>query len=579
MSKSDNPSTEISRRALMQAATVLAVASPAVGFASARADDDPPAPPPPPPTPMTTTSAPVRRTQLFWTAETAYGRVLGMANGDVKQFKGIPYGGPTGGYRRFMPPRRPYPWRGVRDCLAHGPISPQTLTPLSSEYGRLIYWDQHPGGMGEDCLVLNVWTKSLDRSARKPVLVSFHGGGWASGSGNTLGFDGAMMAETHDVVVVTINHRLSAFGYLNLADLGAPEEFRYAGVAGVMDLAASLEWVQQNIESFGGDPGCVMIFGQSGGGAKTSVTLSNPAARGLFHRAAVQSGSALRLADRDNAARSAEMLLSELGIDTDNIAAIQRRSWQEILQAMSSLAANVPPPGSTAPGAPAPFNPSFSPIMDGEYLTHEPFDPTAPEESADIPVLISSTLHDAAIGLTNWDLDDAGLREIIGARFGEDRADAIIAAQKAARPDDSNYLIQAATFTDASRGSATLVQAERKAALRQAPVWVHQWDFISNMADGKFGAVHGIDVPPSFNNARDAMMENASAAGKRMSFQFSSTWAAFAKTGDPNNPEIPEWPAYDANKRSVLVWDREIRVVDDYRGELIRMLAPEPSGS
>jgi para-nitrobenzyl esterase len=165
------------------------------------------------------------------------------------------------------------------------------------------------------------------------------------------------------------------------------------------------------------------------------------------------------------------------------------------------------------------------------------------------------------------------LVKAIGDRFGADRAAAIIAAQKAARPQDSNYLVQAATFTDASRGSATLVQAERKAALKRAPVWVHQWDFVSNMADGKFGAVHGIDVPPTFHNARDAMMENGSADGKRLSFRFSATWAAFAKTGNPNNPEIPNWPAYDAQKRSVLIWDREVRVVDDYRGELIRMLA------
>jgi para-nitrobenzyl esterase len=501
------------------------------------------------------------RRQLFHTTEIESGRVIGLANGDVKQFKGIPYGAPTGGANRFLPPKKPAPWRGVRDTSVYGFVAPQFMNSLNSEYGRVIYWDLHPGGMGEDCLNLNVWTTSLDRNAKKAVLVSFHGGGFTSGSGNTLGFDGAMMAQTKDVVVVTVNHRLNVFGYLNLKDLDAPDEFKYAGVTGIMDLAASLEWVRDNIESFGGDPGRVMIFGQSGGGAKTSVTLSNPKAKGLFHRAAVQSGSALRLGDNAVAAKNAELLLEELGI-RDDIGALQKKSWQEILEASVSL---TPPMGSTGV--------SFGPTVDGEYLTRQPFDPSAPTESEDVPVIISSTLHDSALSLTNFDLDDAGLREAIAGRFGADRADAIIEAQKAARPKDSNYLIQAAAFTDASRGAATYVQAERKAAQKKAPVWVYQWDWISSMADGKFGAVHGLDVSPAFNNARDATLSNGSASGKRICNAFASAWAEFAKTGDPNNSDLPEWPAFDADKRAVLVFDDELRVENDYRGELIRQIA------
>jgi para-nitrobenzyl esterase len=396
-------------------------------------------------------------------------------------------------------------------------------------------------------------------------MVSFHGGGFASGSGNQLGFDGAMMAHNHDVVVVTVNHRLNVFGYLNLVDLGAPDDFKYAGVCGIMDLAASLEWVRDNIESFGGDPNCVMIFGQSGGGAKTSIMLANPAAKGLFHRAAVQSGSQLKLADKDLAAKNAEVLLDALDIAPKDAASIQKKSWQEIMQASIGL---MPPAGSTAA-------PSFSPILDGKYLTHHPFDPTAPSESENVPVIISSTLHDAALALTNFDLDDNGLRQVIAGRFGDDRADDIIKAQKAARPKDSNYLIQAAALTDASRGSATYVQAERKASLKKAPVWVYQWDWISSMADGKFGAVHGLDVSASFDNARDAMMSTGAAAGKRMSTKFSSTWAAFAKTGDPNNAEIPKWEPFDADKRAILVFDEDTRVENNYRGDLIRGVAPK----
>jgi para-nitrobenzyl esterase len=564
MSKSDSFNPEISRRALLQVATALAVV-PATGLVSSKASaSDPgadPSDPPPMPTPTTppastTPAAP----QLFWTTETTTGRVMGIANGEVKEFKGIPYGASTASYNRFMPPRKPRSWAGVRECFAHGQISPQTLSSLDSEYGRLILWDAQAGGMGENCLVLNVWTPSIDRSAKKAVLVSFHGGGWASGSGNAPGFDGAMLAHKQDVVVVTINHRLSAFGYLNLIDLGAPEEFQYAGVAGVMDMAASLEWVRDNIENFGGDPGRVMIFGQSGGGAKTSVMLGNPAAKGLFHRAAVQSGSQLKLADPAVGAMNAELLLNALNISTNNIAQIQRKSWQEILQAMTSLPST-------------PTNPvGFSPVLDGTYLTHHPFDPTAPSESEDVPVIISSTLHDAALGFTNWDLDDAGLRTAVANRFGDDKADAIIAAQKAARPQDTDFEIQASTFTDASRGTATYLQAERKAALNKAPVYVYQWDWISNMADGKMGAIHGIDVSASFDNVRDVTMSAGAKAGFDIAGKFSTTWATFAKTGDPNNDAIPQWAPFTADKRTIMVWDTDVRTVDDYRGDLIRML-------
>jgi para-nitrobenzyl esterase len=509
-------------------------------------------------------ATPVGSGKLFFTTEISTGRVMGIANADVKQFKGIPYGATTGGANRYMPPKKPAAWSGVRECFQHGQISPQVPSSVDSEYGRLINWDQHPGGMGEDCLSLNVWTSTLERSAKKAVLVSFHGGGFASGSGNQLGFDGAMMAHTQDVVVVTVNHRLNVFGYLNLGDLDAPEELRYAGVCGIMDLAASLEWVRDNIESFGGDPGRVMIFGQSGGGAKTSVMLSNPAAKGLFHRAGVQSGSTLKLGDNMRAAQSAELLLDALSVPRNDIAAIRKKSWQEIMEASIAL---TPPAGAAAV--------SFSPVVDGKYLTHQPFDPSAPTESEDVPVIISSTLHDAALSLTNFDLDDAGLRQTIVGRFGADRADAIISAQKAARPKDSNYLIQASAFTDASRGSATHVQAERKAALGKAPVWVYQWDWISSMADGKFGAVHGLDVSASFNNARDAMLSTGAAAGKRISTTFSTTWATFAKTGDPNHSQIPQWAPFDADKRAVMVFDEEPRVENDYRGELIRQVAPK----
>ena len=390
-----------------------------------------------------------------------------------------------------MPPKKPAPWAGVRECFGHGQICPQTLADLRSDYGMMIQWDQQSGGMGEDCLSLNVWTPGVNDGQRRAVLVSFHGGGFATGSGNAPGYDGAQLAKFGDVVVVTVNHRLAAFGYLHLADLGAPPEFAQAGVAGVMDLVASLEWVRDNIEKFGGDPGKVMIFGQSGGGAKTSTVLAMPSAKGLFHRAGVQSGSSLRLSTREQGTKLAEALLAKLEVSKSNIADIQKLSWQQILEAQNSLGLGLG---------------GFAPVVEGTVLPHHPFDPVAPPESADVPVIISTTLEDAALALTNFDLDDAGLKAILNQRFGP-KGDEIYALyhKSSWNAKKSPYLIQAQILTDNGFRRGAITQAERKAAQGKAPAYMYLWAYESPGFGGKFGAVHGTDVSASFYNYRDGI--------------------------------------------------------------------------
>jgi para-nitrobenzyl esterase len=487
--------------------------------------------------------------QIFHVVETTSGRVQGIATAGIKEFKGIPYGAPTGGKNRFMPPKKPASWTGVRECFTHGQCCPQTLSNLKSEYGMMIQWDQQSGGMGEDCLVLNVWTPGVNDHAKRAVLVSFHGGGYTTGSGNAPGFDGAQLALFGDVVVVTVNHRLASYGYTHLADLGAPPEFANAGVAGIMDLVASLQWVHDNIENFGGDPGKVMIFGQSGGGAKTSAILATPSAKGLFHRAAVQSGSSLRLTTREAATKSAELLLEKLSIPKTRIADIQKVSWQQLLEAQASAGSG------------------FAPVMDGTILPHHPFDPVAPPESADVPVIISSTLEDAALGLTNFNVDEAGLKTILTQRFSG-KADEILALYKQRYPQKSPFLIQAQVFTDSGFRRSAITQAERKAALGKAPAYMYLWSWVSPGHGGKFGAVHGTDVSASFHNIRDNIVGVGSALGKVMCDRLASAWVAFAKTGDPNNPQIPRWPAYDAAARATMVFDTDTRVENDPRGEI-----------
>jgi para-nitrobenzyl esterase len=378
------------RRSVIKAGLAGVVAVSAGGVPAAEKQD----PPPQPIGRAPSIQSGVRMNgPLFFDVETRDGVVRGISATGIKIFRGIPYGADTSGKNRFMPPRKPAAWTGARNSIGYGPISPQTAAGYRSDYSQLIQWDKHvgTGGMSEDCLSLNVWTPAVNDNARRAVLVSFHGGGWATGSGNGPMYDGGQLALLGDVVVVTVNHRLASFGYTHLAAVGAPEDFKFAGVCGVMDMALSLEWVRDNITAFGGDPSRVMIFGQSGGGSKTSTLLATPAAAGLFHRAVVQSGSTLRLISEADAERSADQLLKKLGIARNRITDIQRVPWEQLLQAQTE-----------AGGA-------FTPVVDGHYLPHHPFDPAAPPESRDVPVIISTTLEDAALRLTNWDLSESGL--------------------------------------------------------------------------------------------------------------------------------------------------------------------------
>jgi para-nitrobenzyl esterase len=496
---------------------------------------------------------------LFFDVETTHGVVRGMANTGIKTFRGIPYGADTSGKNRFMPPRKPAPWTGTRAAMGYGPISPQTPSGYRSDYSQLIAWDRHVGigGMSEDCLSLNVWTPGVKDNVKRAVLVSFHGGGWATGSANGPMYDGGQLALLGDVVVVTVNHRLASFGYTHLVSAGAPEEFTHAGVCGVMDMVASLEWVRDNIAAFGGDPSRVMIFGQSGGGSKTSTLLAAPAAKGLFHRAAVQSGSTLRIADEADAAKAADQFVKKLGIARGRIPDIQRMPWEQLLEAQSGI------------------SPGFTPVMDGRYLPHHPFDPSAPLESRDVPLIISTTLEDAALRLTNWDLNDAGLTALLNERYGG-KANEILELYRPASPGKTPYLLQAQVFTDTQTRARAITQAERKAAQGGAGVWMYVWEWATPGFDGKLGAVHGHDVDASFNLFRNGICGSGRKDGRLMCARLASTWIAFAKTGNPDNEHVPHWPTYDTATRATMIFDTNTRVVNDPRAAIRRYWSQHP---
>jgi para-nitrobenzyl esterase len=488
---------------------------------------------------------------LFFDVDTTNGTVRGMANTGIKIFRGIPYGADTSGKNRFMPPRKPAAWTGARNSIGYGPISPQTASGFRSDYSQLIQWDKHigTGGMSEDCLSLNVWTPGVNDNAKRAVLVSFHGGGWATGSGNGPMYDGGQLALLGDVVVVTVNHRLASFGYTHLAAVGAPEDFKFAGVCGVMDMVLSLEWVRDNISAFGGDPSRVMIFGQSGGGSKTSTLLATPAAKGLFHRTVVQSGSTLRLISEADAEMSANALLKKLGIARNRVADIQNVSWEQLLQAQVEA-------GGT-----------FTPVMDGHYLPHHPFDPAAPAESRDVPVIISTTLEDAALRLTNWDLTESGLTALLNERY-KGKAAEILALYRPMTAGKTPYLVQAQVFTDTQARSRAVTQAERKAAQGGTGAWMYIWEWPTPAFEGKLGAVHGHDVDASFNLYRNGICGTGEKTGRLMSKRLASTFVAFAKSGNPDNDQIPHWPAYDDKARATMIFDANTRVVNDPRSAI-----------
>ena len=480
--------------------------------------------------------------------ETTSGKVRGLVVDGIRVFKGIPYGGTTAGKNRFMPPTKPAKWTGIRDATNFGHIAPQTTASGRIDYVKLIHWLDQPGGQGEDCLVLNVWTPVIKDNVKRPVLVSLHGGGFTTGSGGAPGFNGQPLARYGDVVVVTINHRLGCLGYLHLADLGAPTEFAQSGVAGMLDCVLALEWVRDNIESFGGNTGNVMVFGQSGGGAKTCTLLSMPAAKGLFHRAAIQSGPALRLTTRENATRSAERFLAQIGLTKNRIRELQDVPFGVMVAAQDVVGAQTPPAG-------------FGPVVDGAVIPRHPFEPTAPDVSADVPIIVSTTLDDAALGLTNFDLDDAGLKTFVKT-LAADHADKVLSAYRKAYPNASPFLIQARILTDRGWRRAASTLAERKAALHKAPAYLYLFTWPSPGAGGKFGAVHGIDVGLTFHNYGDEFTGN-SAEVRAIADNLASAWVAFARTGNPNHPGLPEWPVYTPETRPTMIFDKQTRVEND----------------
>jgi len=517
--------------------------------------------------------------------ETDAGKVRGYIERGVWVFRGIPYAEPAGGENRFLPPVKVKPWAGVRSCLTYGPGCPSGIniaenannSARGDEDNFLLY---RTGGWqrGENCLRLNVWSPGPSTSGRKrAVMVFMHGGGYTGGSGNDLlSYDGENLARNHDVVVVTHNHRLNVFGFLNLAEIGG-ERFASSGNVGMLDNVAVLQWVRDNIANFGGDPGNVMIYGQSGGGGKVSHLMVMPSAKGLFHRAVVESGATLKTGSPDETAKVAAALLQELNISRDQFEKLQTIPAATLVTAQAAAIRRVN--ANRTAGS----NVNWGPILDGKVIPAHQFDPAAPAISRDVPLLIGTCLNEFVNGVDKPEVDTLTNQELakrVAQRYG-DQAQNIISAYRREYPKESPFGLWAAISAATVRQN-TATQAERKAQQGGAPAYQYIYAWRTPVLDGRPGTFHSSEIAFAFDNAD--LCPRYSGGGPealKLSSAMGEAWANFARTGKPGHRGLPDWPAYTIEKRATMIFNNPCAVKNDPEGECLRLVrqagTPRPS--
>ena len=483
-------------------------------------------------------------------ASTGSGRVRGLRHGDVHVFKGIRYGADTAS-QRFQPPRMPQPWRGVADATGYGASAPQR-------------GNDGPGS--EDCLFLNVWTPGLRDGRKRPVLVYFHGGGYDTGSGSDPLYDGTRLCRRGDVVVVTVNHRLNAFGYLYLGLLG-DAAYADSGNAGQLDLVQALQWVRDHAAEFGGDAGNVTVFGQSGGGAKIATLMAMPVARGLFHKAWTMSGQQVTAAGPRAATQRAQLFLRTAGIDPAASGAIARL---RALPAAKVLEATGVRDFSRVEDTRL----YFGPVMDGVALPRHPFWPDAPAQSAAIPMVIGNTRDETRAFLGNdpenfelaWEDLPARLEK---AQFVDIRADLVVAEYRRLYPQytPSEVFFAATTAGRSWRGAIEEAEARARQPATAAPTWAYQLDWGSPLDDGRFRAFHTLDIPLVFDNIGQPGSRTGDGAGAQaLADRMSGALLALARHGDPNHAGLVRWQPYSMARRQTLLFDLPPTLADDPRG-------------
>jgi para-nitrobenzyl esterase len=499
-------------------------------------------------------------------AKTSLGQLRGVAGDDgVIAFKGVRYAESPAGENRFKPPVKAKPWSGVREAIAYGPQAIQARDPGWSLSSIVPPTD-------EDCLFLNIWTQGLRDGRKRPVMFYSHGGGWNTGNGGAptppgdTNHDGTALAKNYDVVVVTHNHRLNLLGFLYLGDV-LGEEYAASGCSGMLDIQAALQWVNDNIEAFGGDPHNVMVFGESGGGFKTTTLTAMPGAHGLFQKASVESGSALDLLSKDRANQTTAIALERFGLTGKNARDLLKMPVANVLDVIS-----VAPPA--APGA-APRTLTFQPVVDGHYLPANPYDPVAPPFAKDVPMIVGTNKDEALLFLRGnkavFTLDEDGLRQRVQSMF-HDKADRVLQVYQQSRPGASPTDLLVAIQTAQMFGANAIKMAERKAAQNGAPVYMYQMTYESEVLANSdppypLKASHAMEMAFKFDHPNLTGLIGNRPERLQVAANMSHAWASFARTSDPNFPGLPHWPNYTLDKRETMLINAECSVVGDPHSE------------
>ncbi|PUZ23815.1 para-nitrobenzyl esterase [Chitinophaga costaii] len=499
---------------------------------------------------------------------TVAGKLQGKAENDCFNFKGIPYGESTGGVNRFKPPVPKAPWQGVLEAVNYGNSAPQGILKMgganaaakvdNAEVNGVIQAMLDLAGLSaipvqfdEDCLYLNVFTSGTDNKKR-PVMVWLHGGGFSVGSSASVAFDGSFLCKKEGVVVVTLNHRLGAAGFLNLGEFD--EAFADAANAGMLDIVLALKWVQQHIAAFGGDPGNVTIFGQSGGGRKVSVLMAMPEAQGLFHKAIVQSGSAERIIPLAASKKVSQLVADKLGITKDNASKFQELPLYEIFKVVSEVEFPVNN-----------FSSVVAPAVDGRNVLTDPFYPKAPADSANIPLLIGTDLNEMTTFLIgnplwlNYSEEQARQHAARVVKVG----DKAYSFYKQLLPDASPAYVLEAVLSDATYWYGSVVTAESKSKQQAAPVFMYRMDYQSSALGKCLKSPHGIEIPFVFGNTEFGEEILAKGPSRdRLTAVMSNAWANFARSGNPSSAQL-QWPAYTTTDRKTMIFNDPIELVND----------------
>jgi len=507
-------------------------------------------------------------------AKTQYGKVRGFVDGGVITFKGVPYGQTTAGANRWLPAKPPTPWTDEYPALIYGANCPQNLHTWNGiEQTFLQDWDD--GWQSEDMLKLNIWTPGL--TGKLPVMFYIHGGGYSFGSSYELpSHEGAQMARHHNVVQVSVNHRLNILGFFDVSEIGGSAYEDSANV-GMTDLVAALRWVHENIENFGGDPDRVMIYGQSGGGSKVTTLMGMRSAAGLIHRAAAQSGGGGNIPSRDQQTEVAGVVMKDLGLAPNDIESLQKMEWSKLATAGNAAVAKINPAGPPVmgPGAPGKPRVGWSPCVDGKVIDMRAFFDAAPEISKNVPMLIGSVSEEGN-RMSSKPTEEEWHASLAKA-YGDEKATAIIAALKKAYPQKQirtlSYMCSGSFgLNGLSMRNNVVKMARLKHELKAAPAYAYYFTWQTSILDGVPGAWHTADLQFCFDNTKRCEQgtgntPDAQALAKKMA----ASWAEFAATGNPSIPGL-SWSPTDPETKRTMIWDNECRMVNDPEGEARKII-------